>query len=315
MAGSVNDAAFSDTTARHDQPPGDARTGAGDDRQRPGTTGIRAGMSGILAYWRAFAAILVLSVGIGTVNTLSLIDEQTWRGEPVHAWRYATTEGSSVFVLLLLSPLLCLLVDRTARLPAGRRLLLLAAASVPFSLAHVALMVGIRHLVWSAMGEHYNFGAEWFYEYRKDVVTFALICSAFMANRLRRPVAAARPEPVAVVPPLPASTSSLVQLFDASRPLTIDPATLTAVESAGNYVTLRFADGREQLVRCTLSAALTALEPHGFVRTHKSWVVRVAAVRELQPTGTGDWVARLTAGEVPVSRRYRDALAVLREAR
>jgi DNA-binding LytR/AlgR family response regulator len=51
---------------------------------------------------------------------------------------------------------------------------------------------------------------------------------------------------------------------------------------------------------------------HGFVRTHRSWLVNPARVTGLRPEGSGDYAVELGAVEAPLSRRFPQALAALR---
>jgi len=63
------------------------------------------------------------------------------------------------------------------------------------------------------------------------------------------------------------------------------------------------------LMRATLGAIETALAPHGFVRTHRAWLVNRRHIRELAPAGSGDGTLALTGGlAVPLSRRLRAAV-------
>ena len=72
------------------------------------------------------------------------------------------------------------------------------------------------------------------------------------------------------------------------------------------------ADGRKPLMRSSLTAIETELAPHGFVRTHRSWLVNAARVTELRPEKSGDYAVGLGAVEAPLSRRFPQALARLR---
>ena len=80
------------------------------------------------------------------------------------------------------------------------------------------------------------------------------------------------------------------------------------IESAGNYVKLHV--GREaHLVRETMSALEAQLDPGMFVRIHRSTIVNLARIRELQPMFHGDYVVLLRdATELTLSRNYRDRL-------
>ena len=72
-------------------------------------------------------------------------------------------------------------------------------------------------------------------------------------------------------------------------------------------------DGRQPLMRTTLARVENDLAGGGFVRTHRSWLVNSRHVAEIAAAGSGDHDLRLSNGaEVPLSRRYPQALALLR---
>jgi two-component system, LytTR family, response regulator len=80
------------------------------------------------------------------------------------------------------------------------------------------------------------------------------------------------------------------------------------IEAAKNYVTVH-AGGERYRVRTTLDRLEERLDPRTFVRVHRSTIVRVDRVAELQPWSHGDYVVILQGGErVRLSRRYRDRL-------
>jgi two-component system LytT family response regulator len=80
------------------------------------------------------------------------------------------------------------------------------------------------------------------------------------------------------------------------------------IEGSGNYAKLHV--GREtHLVRATLSALDEALDPARFARVHRSAIVALDRVRELQSLGGGEYRVVLRDGtQVPMSQRYRDRL-------
>ncbi|HEX9581767.1 MAG TPA: LytTR family DNA-binding domain-containing protein [Gemmatimonadales bacterium] len=91
--------------------------------------------------------------------------------------------------------------------------------------------------------------------------------------------------------------------------ITIVPATAVEwIEAARDYVKLHA--GREvYLVRTTMTALETRLDPREFVRIHRSTVVRVDRIRELQPFFHGDYVVILKDGtKLRMSRGYRQAV-------
>jgi two-component system LytT family response regulator len=83
------------------------------------------------------------------------------------------------------------------------------------------------------------------------------------------------------------------------------------IEAAGNY--LRLHVGREaHLLRETLSKLEAQLDPSKFLRIHRSTMVNVESIRELQPAFHGDYVVILRDGtELPLSRTYRQKLQEL----
>jgi DNA-binding LytR/AlgR family response regulator len=59
-------------------------------------------------------------------------------------------------------------------------------------------------------------------------------------------------------------------------------------------------------MRATMAAMEQALAGHGFVRTHRAWLVNRARVEGLAPAGSGDVAISLSGGvEALLSRRYR----------
>ncbi len=85
------------------------------------------------------------------------------------------------------------------------------------------------------------------------------------------------------------------------------------VEAAGNYVRLHA--GRDiHLLRETMHSIETRLNPHRFARIHRSRIVNVERVREIQPQNNpderGDFVVLLRCGtRLAMSRTHRDNLS------
>jgi two-component system LytT family response regulator len=79
------------------------------------------------------------------------------------------------------------------------------------------------------------------------------------------------------------------------------------VDAAGNYVRLHV-KGDAHLFRETMAAMESRLDPSSFVRIHRSHIVNVDRIKELQP-GTGDHAVVLRSGvKLPLSRGYKDRL-------
>lgn len=278
------------------------------------TSGALRGTSGRQdwpAWAIAYAVLIIATVLVNLVNVLSLLDEGGRRAEPLPWWKPAIWEGTSGLVLLVLAVIPMTMVRRFP--PEGpRRLRTLAAhlaATIPFSLLHVGLMVALRDAAYAAMGEDYSFAGgtgALLYEYRKDLLSYAGAAAIFwIIGQLRRRGEAASPQA--------AAAQSLFEIDEGTRLIRVQAADILSVRSSGNYVEFLLADGRRPLMRSTLSAVEQRLAGAGLVRTHRSWLANPAHVVEAVAEGSGDYGLRLSDGtRMPLSRRYPQALASLR---
>jgi two-component system, LytTR family, response regulator len=79
------------------------------------------------------------------------------------------------------------------------------------------------------------------------------------------------------------------------------------IEAADNYARVHTARGR-YLVREPIKSLERKLNPRQFARVHRSAIVNLARVRELQPMFGGEYVIILSTGaKLTLSRGYRDA--------
>jgi two-component system LytT family response regulator len=78
------------------------------------------------------------------------------------------------------------------------------------------------------------------------------------------------------------------------------------IEAAGNYVRLHV--GKEShLLRETMNTIETRLDPAHFLRIHRSTIVNLDRIKEMQPWFSGEYVVLLKDGtELRLSRGYRD---------
>lgn len=276
-------------------------------------TGAARGTSGRArrADWAiAFAVIAAATLLFALVNVLSYLDEREAMGRRIPWWEPAVWEGTSGIVLLALAWIPMLLVDRLP--PPGRRRLLafagLAAATVPFSLAHVALMIALREAAYWVAGDTYEFGGGGLlYEYRKDVLSFALYAVTFwIVRRLRS----------GSHTPAGGPALAFFEIDEGQRLIRVPATDILCARFSGNYVEFFLCDGRRPLMRTTLTNVEAALGEAGFVRTHKSWLANAARVVEIEAEGSGDYGLRISDGtRLPLSRRYPEALARLRARR
>jgi len=80
------------------------------------------------------------------------------------------------------------------------------------------------------------------------------------------------------------------------------------VEAAGNYVKLHVG-AEEHLLRETMNGIERTLDPGTFFRIHRSRIVNMERIRELQPWFNGEYVVILQNGtKLTLSRGYREKL-------
>jgi hypothetical protein len=264
-----------------------------------------------VGYWLAvllFDATLNSIVVLFDVHRLDL-DFAPW--EPV------TWEWSSGLVLLALVPVV-IAFEKRKPLEFGslrRNLPWHLLASVAFSILHVLAMVGLRKAVYAAMGYRYDFGnwpAEMFYEYLKDVRSYAGMLATLYLYRLLllRLQGEAKlldaPDEGPPVEPVERPERFLVRKLGKEFLVAADD--IERLQAAANYVNLRVR-GRDYPLRSTMAALEPRLDPARFVRVHRSYMVNLDCLVEIEPLESGD--ARLLmrdGSQVPCSRRYRSAL-------
>jgi two-component system LytT family response regulator len=92
------------------------------------------------------------------------------------------------------------------------------------------------------------------------------------------------------------------------RILFLELAEIVAVQAEGNYVSLHHRP-KPYLLHESLSSMAEKLKPYGFIRIHRSVVVNISAVEEIQPLPTGEYRLRIKGGkEYLVTRTYKDSL-------
>jgi two-component system LytT family response regulator len=105
-----------------------------------------------------------------------------------------------------------------------------------------------------------------------------------------------------------------VAIRERGRVLLLKVEDIEYVSAAGNYVEI-FAHGRAHLLREPLTRFAAQLDATQFVRVHRSHLVRIGALVELNPLFSGDYELTLESGaRLPMSRRYKALLpAALRD--
>jgi two-component system, LytTR family, response regulator len=80
------------------------------------------------------------------------------------------------------------------------------------------------------------------------------------------------------------------------------------VEAAGNYAKIHLA-GKMHLVREGMNSLESKLDPARFLRIHRSVIVRIDRIKELESLYQGDYVVVLHDGtRLTTGRKYRDAI-------
>jgi DNA-binding LytR/AlgR family response regulator len=254
--------------------------------------------------WPAWLLFALVGGINAAVNATSVIDDRARLGRPVPAWEPWTWELTSVCVWLALAPLVFAAVARLrpSRLGWPATMAAHALLSVAVSLAHVGLMMSARLAIYAALGGTYRFAGPlpqvMLYEYRKDLVTYAVLALLFtLARRLAAPAAA-----------VAAKEDFRLEVRDGSRTSWLAPEDIEWAQAAGNYVELHGRFGT-RLHRETLASLEATLAAHGFRRIHRSRLVRAAAVKEVATKASGDFEVALESGErLAGSRRFRSRL-------
>lgn len=78
------------------------------------------------------------------------------------------------------------------------------------------------------------------------------------------------------------------------------------IEASGNNLRVH-SKGEVSTIRMTLQEMAEQLDPSGFTRIHRSTIVRIGMIKEIQPWFGGDYIAILLDGtQLRLSRTYRD---------
>jgi two-component system LytT family response regulator len=94
----------------------------------------------------------------------------------------------------------------------------------------------------------------------------------------------------------------------AGRIYFLETSEIDWIEAEGNYVSVH-AGKKSHLLRETITSLEAQLDPKKFLRIHRSSIVRIDRIRELQPWFHGEFRVVLQNGmQLTLSRNYRDKL-------
>ncbi|MEH1125671.1 LytR/AlgR family response regulator transcription factor [Micromonospora sp. CPCC 206061] len=109
---------------------------------------------------------------------------------------------------------------------------------------------------------------------------------------------AALTAPPAPLRRLPVDVGRRIRLVDADE--------IDYLRAEGNYVRV-YAGAQSYLLRQTLTGLVARLDPADFLQVHRSLVVRLDRVREIETLDHGELMLRLTTGAALITgRRFRD---------
>ncbi|RBP49918.1 LytR/AlgR family response regulator transcription factor [Arenicella xantha] len=265
-----------------------------------------------VGFWGALFSIIFVSetaVQIIDVNRLGL---------GYQAWEVICWEGTSIFTLLLLVPVL-LFFDRRYPLRWSNLARAIPAHilfSVLFSALHVSIMVAMRKLIYWFNNSYYDFGnvAEQFvYEYLKDFRTYALSLALIYLYRhvvLRlQGEASLLSEPDVGLNAEPSEQPERILVKKLGREFLIVVNDIERIEASGNYVNLHIGD-RVYPLRETMTKIEQRLNNKQFKRIHRSHIINLDYLQEIIPLESGDAQVVVKAGAIlPMSRTYRNAVA------
>jgi DNA-binding LytR/AlgR family response regulator len=259
--------------------------------------------------WR-LVALWAAALGLSLVTRTWTLVTDAERARFAMGWGEALTlEATSHAVIFALLPAIYWAHRRWPLMAGWRNLAVHALGSVVFCVAHVVAMVALRLALYPLIvGRAYQYRGlvdQLLYEYGKDVVTYAILSAGTIAfaQFLVRREEAKPPEPP---PPPPVEPLERFAVRKKGKEILLDAGDIAWIEAAGNYAVLHVG-GQTYEVRSSLTKLEGELDPRRFVRVHKSYMVNIARVREVEPWMSGDWRIRMDDGaEVSLSRRYRD---------
>ena len=254
-----------------------------------------------------------------TSNSVTALMDVRRAGLDFAAWEPAAWEWTSHMAALALLPAVLWF---TRRFPLHfdtwrRNLPWLALGSVAWSALHVACMVAARKLIYASQGQVYDFSPWWWefgYEYLKDIRSFASIVVLvegyrLLLRRLQGEASVLQP-PDDLPAPEPAGRPERFLVRKLGKEFLIAAADVEWLQAQANYVNLRVR-GRDYPLRTTMAVIESQLDRTRFVRVHRSYIVNLDCIEQIEPLDTGDARIAMRDGTVvPCSRRYRDALRV-----
>ncbi|KZN67067.1 LytR/AlgR family response regulator transcription factor [Pseudoalteromonas luteoviolacea] len=261
------------------------------------------------------AATLYLFIN-NTVNALSVWTEHNRDGiSTTQLWEPFVWEYTSALALLALIPMLIAIFQRypIKSTPPLMQVIIHIASSLVFSLCHVLIMVGLRHLAYLVMQGNYDFGdyyQEFWYEYRKDLLSYLFIF--FIFHSAKWVLESSSDDGQQELPLNQPPTQFLVKKHGEEHLIKVSE--IEWYEASGNYVNLH-SKGRIYPLRETLNSLSNRLATAHVTRVHRRFAVNDHKIKSVRFASSGDGIITLESGvEVNLSRRYKSDFKLALEA-
>jgi len=271
-----------------------------------------------LKHRRRYEVIVVAIVLVlfGTTNATSIILENYQDGIEASWIAPFATEFTAVMTVPLLFPLLFPFLNwlNLSFENIRWRILWHLPGFIAFSLLHIALFNLVRKILWPLAGQQYEFGPVLLgllYEMRKVFWAYLLIvvafyCYRFILDRLQGE-AKFLSSSEGIDSPQDYRDQFLVKMLN--KEFLVPVNKIEWIQSASNYVLLNCGE-KHYPMRQTLKGLSAQLDPNRFLRIHRTAIVNLHQVDNLQNEGGAK--LELVSGEsLPVSKTY---LPELRQA-
>lgn len=105
------------------------------------------------------------------------------------------------------------------------------------------------------------------------------------------------------------ATRDRLAIRTSGRVVLVSTEEIDWIDAAGNYVRLNTRQGDHHLLRETMASMEKRLDPNSFVRIHRSTIVNVDRIREIDPQAQGEHMVIMQGGQrLTLSRSYRKHL-------
>ena len=255
---------------------------------------------------------LLLAIMQTSIESATVIADYQRLNISINPWKAIVWESSSQFVGVLLILLIVWFDQKMNQLKftPTKKLIGLALFSIIYSVSHVVGMVSIRKFSYFLIDKSYDFGnwaQELVYEYTKDFYSYIWIVAVIYAYRFI--ISRLRGEAKAIGfgedNPTPEKPERLL-VKKIGKEFIIKIEDIEWIEACGNYMNLHVKD-KVYPLRETMSKLEAKLNPQHFARIHRSSIVNLDCVNEIQPLDTGDFQVFLNTGkQLKLSRRYRE---------